>query len=184
MIKQGLNYIKKMMMSRKEYIEYLRKKGVRIGEGCDINKTANFGGEPWLISIGDETRITQRVQFITHDGGLWTLRKMGLIDEKEVKYGSITIGDKCNISWDVTIMPNVHIGDNCVIAAGAVVTKDVPSGEVWGGVPAHRIESIEEYYNKIQGTTVQTFGMSSEEKRKYLEKNKPELFSGNSTPSK
>lgn len=84
MIKQGINYIKKLMMSRQEYIEFLRKKGVSIGEGCDINKTANFGSEPWLISIGNNVRVTQRVQFITHDGGLWTLRKMGLINNSAV----------------------------------------------------------------------------------------------------
>lgn len=30
-------------------------------------------------------------------------------------------------------MPGVHIGDNCVIACGAVCTKDIPSGEIWGG---------------------------------------------------
>ena len=78
-------------------------------------------------------RVTQRVQFITHDGGLWTLRKMGLVGANEVKYGNIYIGDNCNISWDVIIMPNVHIGNNVIVAAGAVVTKNIPDGEIWGG---------------------------------------------------
>ena len=78
-------------------------------------------------------RVTQRVQFITHDGGLWTLRKMGLVGVNEVKYGNIYIGDNCNISWDVIIMPNVHIGNNVIVAAGAVVTKNIPDGEIWGG---------------------------------------------------
>ena len=61
------------------------------------------------------------------------MRKMGLIKEDEVKYGNITIGDNCNISWNTIIMPNVHIGKNVVVAAGAVVTKSIPDGEVWGG---------------------------------------------------
>ena len=157
-------------------MNYLRKKGAVIGEGCDISKSANFGSELWLVRIGDNVRITQRVQFITHDGGLWTLRKMGLIDEKAVKYGKIVIGNNCNISWGVMIMPNVTIGDNCVIAAGAVVTKNVPSGEVWGGIPARRIESIKEYYDKVKNATVPTNGLSISEKKEYLQKNKPELF--------
>lgn len=176
MLKVIINKIRCALMSRTEYVNYLRKQGVIIGENCDISKNAVFGSEPWLIKIGNNVRITQHVQFITHDGGLWTLRKMGLIPESSVKFGRIVVGDNCNISWNVTIMPNVTIGDNCVIAAGAVVTKDIPSGEIWGGVPAKKIETVEEYYTKIKDDIVPTFGMSSEIKRKYLLENKPELF--------
>lgn len=133
MLKLVLHKIRKVLSSPNAYINLLREDGVNIGEGCDISKCAVFGSEPWLISIGNNVRITQKVQFITHDGGLWTLRKMGLIKEDEVKYGNITIGDNCNISWNTIIMPNVHIGKNVVVAAGAVVTKSIPDGEVWGG---------------------------------------------------
>lgn len=121
------------LMSNKEYIDYLRTKGVRIGEGCDIHKTANFGSEPFLVRIGDNTRITKGVQFITHDGGLWVLRRLELVGKEDVKYGNIIIGDNVNIGWDATIMPNVRIGNNCVIAAGAIVTKSIPDNSVWGG---------------------------------------------------
>ena len=165
-----------MLLSKNAYIDYLREKGVTIGDGCDIHKSAQFGSEPWLISIGNNTRITQGVKFITHDGGLWTLRKMGLIGKEDVKYGHIVIGDNCNISWDVTIMPNCRIGDNCVIAAGAVVTKNVPSGTICGGVPAKQIETIEEYYSKIKNDCVPAFSMTEEEKRLYLFEHRPDLF--------
>ena len=165
--------IRKYFASKEKYISLLREKGVNIGSNCDISKSALFSNEPYLITIGDNVRITQRVKFITHDGGLWTLRKMGLIDECEVKYGRIYVGDNSNISWDVTIMPGVRIGKNCVIAAGAIVTKNVPDGEVWGGVPAHKIETIQEYYHKIQGLTLPTNGMGSAEKRRVLEKHIP-----------
>ena len=131
--KNLINKIRVRLLSGDAYINYLRQMGVSIGKGCSIHKSAYFGSEPWLIRIGDNTRITQGVQFITHDGGLWTLRKMGLIRAEDVKYGNIVVGDNCNISWNVTIMPNCKIGNNCVIAAGAVVTKDIPSGTVWGG---------------------------------------------------
>ncbi len=176
MIKNCFKYVKKMSMSQKKYIQYLRNRGILIGEGCDIAKNVNFGSEPWLISIGNNVRITQKVQFITHDGGIWTLRKMGMIDSSSVKFGNIVIGDNCNISWNVIIMPNVKIGDNCVIAAGAVVTKSVPSGEVWGGIPAKKIETIEEYYNKIKKDVLPTFGMSEKDKKEYIVKYKPELL--------
>lgn len=176
MFKFLLDKIQQYRMNQDQYASYLRKKGVELGEGCDISKSANFGSEPWLIKIGNNVRITQKVQFVTHDGGLWTLRKMGLISDESVKYGKIRIGNNCNISWNVIIMPNVTIGDNCVIAAGAIVTKDVPSGEVWGGIPAKKIESVEVYCSKIQSDTVPTFSMSNEEKLAFLIENRPDLF--------
>ncbi len=176
MFKFFISKLRQLAMSQEAYVDCLRKQGVRIGKGCDISKSANFGSEPWLISVGNNVRITQKVQFITHDGGLWTLRKMGLIGSEYVKYGKIVIGDNCNISWNSIIMPNVHIGDNCIVAAGAVVTKDIPSGEIWGGVPAKRIESVEEYLNKVKDDMVPTFGMNNERKRLYLEKERPDLF--------
>lgn len=49
------------------------------------------------------------------------------------------IGDGVWIGAHAIILRGVRIGDRAVIAAGAVVTKDVPPGEIWGGVPARRI---------------------------------------------
>lgn len=176
MIRKLWNFIKKKLMTKEQYVDYLRMRGVNIGTGCEIDKTAYFETEPWLITIGNNVRITRNVQFITHDGGLWTLRKIGLINSQDCKYGNISIGNNSNISWNVTIMPNVHIGNNCVIAAGAVVTTDIPDGTIWGGVPARQIETIEEYCEKIQDDLVPTYSMQECEKRDFLKKNKPELF--------
>lgn len=164
------------LMSHAQYIEYLRRQGVRIGEGCIVDKSAVFGSEPWLIKIGSNSRISMGARFITHDGGLWTLRKMGMIDKEAVKYGPIVIGDNCNISWNAIILPNVTIGNNCIIAAGAVVTKDVPEGTIVGGVPAKAIETVNEYYEKVKNSTVLTCTMSKDKKREFLEKEKPEWF--------
>tara|TARA_Y100001956_G_C4048627_1_gene153924 strand:- start:196 stop:735 length:540 start_codon:yes stop_codon:yes gene_type:complete len=175
-MRKVINAIRKKLISKSKWQEYLRKRGVNIGHGCDIEKSANFGSEPWLIKIGNNTRITKGVQFITHDGGIWTLRNLGLISQQDVKYGSIVIGNNCNISWNVIIMPDVKIGDNCVIAAGAIVTKDVPDGMVYGGVPAKPIQTIDEYYKKVIGNVSPCFFLPPHEKRDYLKKNCPKLF--------
>lgn len=54
----------------------------------------------------------------------------------------VTIGNDVWIGGNVTILPGVNIGDKAVIAAGAVVTKDVPANTVAGGVPAKVIKEL------------------------------------------
>lgn len=175
-IKTIINMYKIKMMTNEQYVNYLRKRGVVIGSGCNISKDANFGSEPWLIKLGNNVRITKGVEFITHDGGIWTLRHMGKINQEDVLYGSIVIEDNCNISWNTILMPGIHIGKNCVTAAGAVITKDMPEGTIWGGVPARRIETVEEYYEKIKDKVVPTFNMCEREKREYLLKYRPNIM--------
>lgn len=132
-------------LSTERYIRYLKGKGVVIGKDCEIYNTASFGSEPYLISIGNHVRINGGVKLITHDGGYWVLRNMnsGYNDAfKEAdKFGKIKIGDNVHIGTNAIIMPGITIGENTVIACGAVVTKDVPPNSVWGGgtSKAHRV---------------------------------------------
>lgn len=58
------------------------------------------------------------------------------------KEGDIIIGNNVLIGSAVTILPNVNIGNNCVIAAGCVVNKDVPDNTIVGGVPMRVIRNI------------------------------------------
>ena len=142
---------------------------MKIGENCIIDKTAEFGTEPYLISMGNNVRITKGVRFITHDGSLWVPRNLGLVDKKADFFGKIVIGNNVNIGWDAIIMPGVQIGDNCIIAAGAIVTKNVPDNSVAVGIPARVLESIQEYADKKRNSCVLTKNMTSKEKKAYLE---------------
>lgn len=54
----------------------------------------------------------------------------------------VTIGNDVWIGGNVTIVPGVHIGNNVVVAAGAVVTKDVPDNSLVAGVPAKKIKEL------------------------------------------
>ena len=91
----------------KKYI--LKKKGVQMGKGIEIGENVNFGSEPYLIKIEDNVRISSNVNLITHDGGLWTLRKMGLLENADY-FGKILIEENVNIGMNATIMPGVTIG--------------------------------------------------------------------------
>lgn len=108
--------------------EYARSIGVQIGQNCLI-RTRNWPGEPYLITIGNNVQITKDVYFHTH-GGCHVAR---------FKYptfnacGKIRVCDNAYIGTAAQIMPGVTIGEGALIAAGAIVTKSVPSKEVWGG---------------------------------------------------
>lgn len=141
--------------------------GGKIGSGCDIHPNVEFGSEPYLISIGNNVRITSGVRFITHDGGVWTLRKARGLKNIDV-FGPISVGDNSTIGWNAIIMPGVTIGKNCVVGAGAVVTHNVAENSIVAGVPAKVIETLDEYYDKAAETGDYTKNMTWEQKKKYL----------------
>ena len=64
------------------------------------------------------------------------------IDEQGVSTQQVTIGDDIWIGANAVVLPGVTIGNHCVIAAGAVVTKDVPPHSLVAGVPAKIIKQI------------------------------------------
>ena len=163
-----IDYIIQYIMPTGYRIKHLRNKGLRIGNGCEIYRSVNFGSEPYLISIGNDVRITSGVKFCTHDGGIWTLRKKGLLQDADI-FGQITIGDRVHIGWNSIIMPNVHVGNDCIIGCGSVVTKDIPDGMIVAGVPAKIIKSVDDYYEKAKKISVPTAKMSEKEKRRYIE---------------
>jgi len=57
----------------------------------------------------------------------------------ENSFGPVTIGDYVFIGPRAIIMPDITIGNGAVVAAGAIVTKNIPAFEVWGGIPAKKI---------------------------------------------
>ena len=149
-------------------IEQAKKEGLIIGKNVSFIDTPNFGSEPYLISIGDNTTISFDVAFVNHDGGTRVIRNLPNQNKETVIYGKITIGNNCFIGCRTTILPNVKIGDNTIIGAGSIVTKDIPSNSVACGVPCKVICSIDEYINKHKEDFEYMVSMPKQDKKKYL----------------
>jgi len=125
-------------------LRHLKAAGLQIAEDCRLMGFPDFGSEPYLISIGNHVTIASGVRFITHDGGTIVFRSLPKY-QNVIKYGRITIHDNCFIGTRVLLLPNVEIGPNSVVAAGAVVTKSVPPNCVVGGNPAKFMKTISTY---------------------------------------
>jgi acetyltransferase-like isoleucine patch superfamily enzyme len=104
--------------------------GVFIGRSCEFNIRKH-------ISIGDRCAIASGCRFIDHDHGITGTQ----IDETPGIELPISIGESVWIGCNVVVLKGVTIGSSAVVAAGAVVTKSIPAGEIWGGVPAQKISS-------------------------------------------
>lgn len=130
-----------------EAIARSRKAGVTIGTNCRLNDYPRWGSEPWLITLGNHVEISLNVTFLTHDGATWCFRDQDRFKDV-IRYGKIIIEDNCFIGANCTILPGVHIGENTIVGAGSIVTKDLESNSVYAGVPARRICSLDKYAEK------------------------------------
>lgn len=126
---------------------YANHIGVNIAKDVRIYGNVSWGTEPWIITIGDGCHITNDVTFVTHDGA--TLLFRDHTPDLEIT-APIKLGKRVYIGTRAMIMPGVEIGDDCIIAAGAIVTRDIPSGSVAAGIPAKVIKTTQEYYEKAQ----------------------------------
>ena len=101
------------------------------------------------IFIGNNVEVASGVRFVVHDAIHGVFNNIpGNHDVYKEHIGRIDIGNNVFIGANTIILSPVKIGDNVVIAAGAVVNRDIPSGSVAAGVPAKVIGSFDELRKK------------------------------------
>ena len=110
-----------------------------VGNNVGMGEFAYIGGGGGS-TIGDNTIIGQ--YFSMHPENHNFSNSDLLIREQGVTRKGIQVGVNCWIGSKVSILDGVNVGDNCVIAAGSVVTKSFPENSLIGGVPAKLLKSI------------------------------------------
>ena len=116
---------------------------IRVGRRVFINQCCtlyDMGG----VEIGDQVMIGPNVNIITTSHPLEPSQRRAYVEAKP-----IVIEKNVWIATGATVIGGVTVGENSVVAAGAVVTKDVPANSFVGGVPARVIRSLEETPDKI-----------------------------------
>ncbi len=116
------------------YINY--GKHTRIGKNVFINFGCTFldlGG----ITIEDNVMLAPKVSLLSEG------HPVSPSDRHSLIVGHIHIKKNAWIGANATILPGVTIGENAIVAAGAVVSKDVPDNTIAGGIPAKIIKNIE-----------------------------------------
>ena len=103
--------------------------GVTIGDNSGIGKDCELHGE---VHIGNHVMMAPECVFYTRNHETSRL-DVPMGQQGETVPRAIYVGDDVWLGRRVMVMSGVHIGDGCIIAAGAVVTKDIPPFSVAGG---------------------------------------------------
>ena len=110
-------------------------KNIKIGKGVFINAGCRFQDQGG-ITIGDGCLIGHNAVLATINHGLQPERRSDHLP------APIVLGKGVWLGSNVTVLPGVTIGDFAIVAAGAVVTKDVAPRTIVGGVPARKMRDL------------------------------------------
>ncbi len=111
---------------------FLNARKVHLGKRDVLNFGCLLDGRKFTIRVGNDVSIGPEATILTlgHDPQSATFADRG---------GDVVIGDRVWIGYRALVMPGVTIGEGAVVAAGAVVTKDVEPFTIVAGVPAKKI---------------------------------------------
>lgn len=117
---------------------------VQIGERVQLNDYVHIAAVE-SITIGNDVLIASKVFISDHNHGLYAgpeeqSQPLMAPASRELVSAPVVIGDRVWLGEHVCVLPGVHIGSGTVVAAGAVVTQDLPENVIVAGVPARVIK--------------------------------------------
>ena len=135
-------------------------KGITVGNNTTINRYCLLYGHGGL-NIGDDCLIGPRCAFIPSNHR-FDDTSMKISQQGDTRNG-IVVGNNVWFGANVTVLDGVHIGDNCVIGAGAVVTSSIRANSVVVGVPARIVKTREEQPASVSHVPVGSLARESGE---------------------
>ena len=137
------------------YIDYLKNKGISIGENTLIAHEGSIIdlASPFLITIGKNVCIASHVTIMTHDCAQNVIVRYS--GEITGGAGPVNIGDNVYIAMHTTILRNSQIGNNVIIGANSLVHGKLEDNSIYAGNPAIKISSLEDYIEKVRNRQVE-----------------------------
>ncbi|CAA9200250.1 2,3,4,5-tetrahydropyridine-2,6-dicarboxylate N-acetyltransferase [Flavobacterium bizetiae] len=113
-----------------------------VGEGCYVGANTILEGFNAKVTIGKNVSFAQNVNLMSGSGPNASEALQIIFP---IVKGEIVIGNDCWIGASSIIMPNVHLGDFCIVAANSFVNKRFPSYSIIGGTPAKLIRKLTQF---------------------------------------
>lgn len=138
-----------LLSSSKARVKYLKKHKVFAEMGENIfYQSREIPVEPYLVKLHNNIVFASSVHIIPHDIIHMVFNWKNNRNDYHIHMGCVEIMDNVFLGSECVVLPNVKIGPNAIVAAGAVVTKDVPEGTIVGGNPAKVIGSFDDLMEK------------------------------------
>ena len=116
----------------------MKRRGLTVGKDLFLGGSYIDLGLLHLITIGDNVTLAGGVTILAHDASMNNWLHYS-------KIGKVNIGDRVFIGYGSVVLPGVTIGDDVVIGAYSVVTKDIPDRTVYTGAPAKLACTLDEF---------------------------------------
>jgi carbonic anhydrase/acetyltransferase-like protein (isoleucine patch superfamily) len=146
---------------------------VVIGELSNIWFGAVLRGDQGLIQIGKKTSIQEHVTIHIEEGTSVIIGSNCIIGHHAMIHGQVEIGDGCLVGIGSNVLHHTKMNDGSMIAAGAVITnKEVPTKQLWAGVPAKFLKNLPEHEIFIGEKTSDKYAKDGKAYKEFFGKNR------------